>query len=140
MSCYFAYILDNTADKERVIKDIAAKRMLEPYIIPLHDGKHGIEDWLQQFEDTDYVVTDSFHGCVFSIIFGKEFLAYANRDRGMARFTSLLKTFGLEDRLVTSFDEYKSMDITSSIYNAQKKMETLREEGLKWLEENLGEG
>lgn len=44
MSCYFAYILDNTADKERVIEDIAAKRMLEPYIIPLHDGKHGIED------------------------------------------------------------------------------------------------
>ena len=85
-------------------------------------------------------MTDSFHGCVFSIIFGKELLAYANRDRGMARFTSLLKTFGLEDRLVTSFDEYKSMDITSSIYNAQKKMETLREEGLKWLEENLGEG
>ena len=85
-------------------------------------------------------MTDSFHGCLFSSVFGKEFLAYANRDRGMARFTSLLKTFGLEDRLVTSFDEYKSMDITSSIYNAQKKMETLREEGLKWLEENLGEG
>ena len=95
---------------------------------------------MKTVEDADYVVTDSFHGCVFSIIVGKEFVAYANRDRGMARFTSLLKTFGLEDRLVTSFDEYKSMDITSSIYNAQKKMETLREEGLKWLEENLGEG
>ena len=95
---------------------------------------------MKTVEDADYVVTDSFHGCVFSIIFGKEFVAYANRDRGMARFISLLRTFGLEDRLVTSFDEYKSMDITSSIYNAQKKMETLREEGLKWLEENLGEG
>lgn len=134
----FAYILDNTADKERVIEDIAAKRMLEPYIITLHDGKHGIEDWLQQFEDADYVVTDSFHGCVFSIIFGKEFVAYANRDRGMARFTSLLKTFGLEDRLVTSFEEYKSMNIISSISDAQKKMEARREEALNWLEDNLG--
>ena len=44
MSCYVAYILDNTADQERAIEDIAAKRMTEPDIIPLHDGKHGIED------------------------------------------------------------------------------------------------
>ena len=87
--------------------------------------------------DAEYVVTDSFHGCVFSIIFGKEFVAYANRDRGMARFTSLLRTFGLEVRLVTSFDENKSMNIISSISDAQKKMEARREEALKWLEDKL---
>ena len=61
---------------------------------------------MKTVENADYVVTDSFHGCVFSIIFGKEFVAYANRDRGMARFISLLRTFGLEDRLVTSFVKY----------------------------------
>lgn len=87
--------------------------------------------------DAEYVVTDSFHGCVFSIIFGKEFVAYANRHRGMARFTPLLRTFGLEDRLVTSFDENKSMNIISSISDAQKKMEARREEALKWLEDKL---
>ena len=92
---------------------------------------------MKTVEDADYVVTDSFHGCVFSIIFGKEFVAYANRDRGMARFTSLLRTFGLEDRLVTSFDENKSMNIISSISDAQKKMEARRYEALNWLEDKL---
>ena len=92
---------------------------------------------MKTVEDADYVVTDSFHGCVFSIIFGKEFVAYANRDRGMARFISLLRTFGLEDRLVTSFGKYKSMNIISSISDAQKKMEARREEALKWLEDKL---
>ena len=92
---------------------------------------------MKTVEDADYVVTDSFHGCVFSIIFGKEFVAYANRDRGMARFTSLLRTFGLEVRLVTSFDENKSMNIISSISDAQKKMEARRYEALNWLEDKL---
>ena len=92
---------------------------------------------MKTVENADYVVTDSFHGCVFSIIFGKEFVAYANRDRGMARFISLLRTFGLEDRLVTSFDKYKSMNIITSISDAQKKMEARRYEALNWLEDKL---
>ena len=92
---------------------------------------------MKTVEDADYVVTDSFHGRVFSIIFGKEFVAYANRDRGMARFTFLLRTFRLEDRLVTSFDKYKSMNIISSISDAQKKMEARRYEALNWLEDKL---
>ena len=136
----FAYILDMTLDKETVIMDMAKKMKLEPYVFSLHDGKHGIEDWLQQFEEADYVVTDSFHGSVFSIIFGKEFIAYANKDRGMARFTSLLNMFGLEERLVCSLEDYITNDVSSSIATAQEKMETIRCMALKWLEENLGEG
>ena len=45
-------------------------------------------------------MTDSFHGTVFSIIFNKPFIVLGNRKGGMARFYSLLKMFGLENRLV----------------------------------------
>ena len=55
----------------------------------------------------------------------------------MSRFTSLLKMFGLEDRLVLSSDEYKSKQITSSIIEAQKKMEILRSESIEWLKSAL---
>ena len=39
--------------------------------------------------DAELVVTDSFHACVFAIIFGKPYIAVGNKERGMARFASL---------------------------------------------------
>lgn len=52
-----------------------------------------VPEWLAMFRDASYVVTDSFHGTVFSIIFGKEFKCLYNQDRGAARFESLLKLY-----------------------------------------------
>lgn len=59
-----------------------------------------IEDWLAGIRDADFVVTDSFHGVVFSIIFNKPFIVSMNKERGADRFFSLLQNFDLEDRIV----------------------------------------
>lgn len=56
--------------------------------------------WIKGFMDAKYVVTDSFHGTVFSIIFNKPFIAIGNKGRGLTRFTSLLKLLNLEKRLI----------------------------------------
>ena len=45
------------------------------------------------FRDSTYVVTDSFHGTVFSIIFEKDFKCIYNETRGAARFESLLNLY-----------------------------------------------
>lgn len=71
-----------------------------------------IEQWLRDFRDSEYVVTDSFHGTVFSIIFNKPFITIGNNTRGMARFTTLLKLFSLEDRLIFNTD-----DVTPELLN-----------------------
>ena len=60
--------------------------------------------WLRAFMDAEMTIVDSFHGAVFSIIFNKPFWVIGNEKRGMARFTSLLKMFHLEDRLVDETD------------------------------------
>jgi len=52
-----------------------------------------VPEWLAMFRDASYVVTDSFHGTVFSIIFGKEFKCIYNNARGAARFESLLNLY-----------------------------------------------
>ena len=52
-----------------------------------------IPKWLAMFRDASYVVTDSFHGTVFSIIFGKEFKCIYNKTRGTARFETLLNLY-----------------------------------------------
>ena len=75
-----------------------AKRLIDR--LPL-----SIPQWLRFIRDSECVLTDSFHGCVFSIIFNKPFICLGNASRGSARFTSLLGIFGLQERLVTSCDK-----------------------------------
>lgn len=62
----------------------------------------GIGEWLAGLHEARYVITDSFHACVFCILFHKPFAAYINRSRGSARIHSLLKQFGLESRILSS--------------------------------------
>ena len=55
---------------------------------------------MKAFDEAEYIVTDSFHACVFSIIFNKPFICLGNSFRGNTRFNSLLCMFGLEDRMI----------------------------------------
>lgn len=72
-----------------------------------------VESWLRSFESSEFVVTDSFHGTVFAIIFRKSFLAIGNKARGVARFESLLTQFGLRSRLVDLSGPAGTLDLTS---------------------------
>lgn len=106
----FSYILDNNPMKEEVVTSVSQHFNLKPFSIKVcGDNRNltigertqpSVEKWLQAFIDADYVVTDSFHGCVFSIIFHKPFVVIGNNERGVDRFNSLLSIFHLEKRMV----------------------------------------
>lgn len=104
----FCYILDRTPEKMRLMQHTAKERGLTPYEILQTDYRMlprgrslmdcvmpPVEQWLRSFMDAEYVVTDSFHGTVFSIIFGKPCLVIANMSRGADRFRSLFQLLGL---------------------------------------------
>lgn len=112
------YILDPTPEKRSAIEYYGKKSGLKvinilngvervwkknseilnlPNIIP----DVGAEEFLRAFKDAKYVITDSFHGSAFSIIFNKPFLAIGNYGRGYERFIDLLGRLKLTDRLVT---------------------------------------
>lgn len=103
------YVLDENDILTNAIESFAAQNKLTPfsvYKIELNGNKKcryqlpSIEQWLKGFDETKYVITDSFHATVFSILFHKPFICVGNKYRGMSRFHSLLKMFGLENRLV----------------------------------------
>ncbi|MGI6612155.1 MAG: polysaccharide pyruvyl transferase family protein [Candidatus Nanosyncoccaceae bacterium] len=120
----FAYVLDHEGEKGKIIDKVAKELKTEVFeVLPpkpknYYEYKKNpekynlppITQWLKGFRDADFVVTDSFHGCVFSIIYNKPFLAIGNRERGLARFVSLLEIFKLEDRLV-----FTSNDVTKEL-------------------------
>ena len=99
----FAYVLDKSLEKQTLINNFAKDKNLEIYEI--NDGNSSsdiisIEEWLKSIYEADTIITDSFHGCVFSILFNKPFYAFINKERGADRFYSLFEMFDLFDRII----------------------------------------
>ncbi len=100
------YILDETESTTNLISQLAGEKGLIPFSgnsrvedwsAPLAERiQLPVEQWLRGFMDAELVVTDSFHACVFSILFHKPFIVVSNKERGWARIKSLLNIFKLE--------------------------------------------
>lgn len=127
----YTYFLDKTPDKDAIVQEVAMKlglnifncqatcgfsswqgRATEQYIMP------PVTDWLSGFDRANFVLTDSFHGMVFSIVFGKPFLAIANQARGAARFESLLSQLDLRDRLIFTHQRPRNQEPSMSLSSA----------------------
>lgn len=89
-----------------------------------------VENWLSAIKYADAVVTDSFHGCAISIIYGKHFVPYINKLGGAGRLTSLFSVCGLE---------YKSQDANAlEDYNQVGiKISQARQSSLRFLTDCL---
>lgn len=59
-----------------------------------------VESWLKGIYTSEMLITDSFHGCAFAILFNVPFIVIGNERRGIARFNSLLTLFNLQSRMV----------------------------------------
>lgn len=108
------YVLNLNESVKTTYESIAKEKNLEvKYFAADANATLSIPEWLAMFRDASYVVTDSFHGTVFSIIFEKEFKCIYNKSRGAARFESLL-----------------------NLYNSGK-LEEMREFSINWLKNAL---
>ena len=127
------YILDEDKSKEVYVNEYANQNKLSVKQIHAENKvSFSIEEWLALFRDATIVVTDSFHGTVFSILFQKEFISLINKGRGASRFESLLKKIHLSDRLVADNRTIPSMQIDWR--NVNELLEQYRKESMLFLE------
>jgi len=124
------YILDNSDLKQEILNYISIKLKIELNIISdalkenitnewnINIFKNAyIEDWLKNIITSKYVITDSFHGMCFAIIFKKQFIVIENEKRGCARFVDLLTMLGLKERLVNNMHNVERLLTTNIDYN-----------------------
>lgn len=120
----FVYLLDRNDAVQSFINDMAKTTAMTPNYLKVYelfenpenpDSLPSIEQWIRNFYDASFVVTDSFHGCVFSILFNKPFVVFANENRGLTRINSLLKVFDLTDHLIIgdSSCDYSKMSVVN---------------------------
>ena len=129
------YVLDRAPEKNEIINKIGNALHLTPYENgPVKYFSNIVENnvpecvfpsvsgWLAGFRAAQFVVTDSFHGTVFSIIFNKPFVAILNSERGASRFISLLSILGLENRLISTGDEVSEEHLRPIDYTEVNKI------------------
>ena len=142
------YILDETEKNRVLIMNVANQKCLRAFSVtnpyendetkPLNERiKPSVEKWLRGFYDAEFVITDSFHACVFSILFKKQFVVVGNKERGLSRIESLLLCFGIENRIVE--DSAQVMRLPLIDYDTVYiKLEKYRKKSLEFLNVTLG--
>lgn len=115
-----SFFLDPNEEKRKAILELAEYFDM-PYVNLVHaadidenvkklnldntKGDADIEDWLYYYKNASFVITDSYHGTCFAIIFQKPFISVANLQRGAKRFESLLRATELTERLTYNIEE-----------------------------------
>ena len=122
-------------DRDIIKKDL--ERYSQKYeIVELHlkgnDRKNSIEEWLSYIKHSEIVITDSFHGTVFSIIYNKHFITYKNESGGYSRIESLFKMLDIEEK---KEDPHAMLDYGK--VNAVLK--NLQEEAKTFIRESIGD-
>lgn len=131
-------------DKEKVRKTanhIAMKESLN--LVEIYNNEISHKDILKKYNDGNpidfltliynakYIITDSFHGTVFSILFNKQFVTLNLNDGNDNRAQSLLNELGLEERMSETGEQYyKPIDYTT----VNSKLVKLRLKSMEFLE------
>lgn len=136
-----SYILDVSEEKNRVVQYFANAITEGKHLTILADdlmkepddckvgflAQAKVEEWLASILNCDFLITDSFHGMCFALIFEKNFCVVFNSDnsRGYTRFQSMLEMLGLDERIVTSYEEILVKKLVTSPIDYVKVNEIL---------------
>ena len=137
--CLFVYILDKNKIIDKYIEMARKKLHYKIYRVETSQMNY-TENFLFGINISKAVITDSFHGTVFSIIFKKPFISFINSKRGRLRFYSLNETFKLSDRILfPSKNKYPDINLLKKplIIN-QTIIDSMKDLSIKFLKKNLG--
>lgn len=124
---------------KNIIANEKKLKVIEIYGYPkLHensDSNSGFtpQDFVSLFKNASYVLTSSFHGTAFSIIFNKNF--YVSQSTNKGRVMSLLESLDLQNRFISDISSFEDRDINYLIAN--EKLEKLRNESANYLNKSI---
>ena len=95
-------------------------------------------EFINIIKNSEYVVTNSFHGTVFSVIFNKKLWVIPHLLKG-TRMINLLEKIGLSNRIIRSLQEFKNVNYDESIDydNVNNILKEERDKSINWLINSL---
>ena len=153
------YLLGDSVEYRKAVKKFARKmnkpiltfphiflnvvRKCDLFFGDIHDYTSGPREFLGLIKNAEFVITDSFHACVFSMIFETPFVVFERNKIGEkinmnSRIYDFLEEYHLENQLVSEKELADMKEIPGIDFTyAHKHWEKRREESLKYLENAL---
>ena len=130
----FVYTITNSNNLNNFLKNISERyKMYKIYVNSINQ----IEKFIYGIYNSKAVITDSFHGTIFSIIFNKPFISFVYKERGKERFNSLKEVFNLDNRIY-NYDTSPNINLLETPLNVnQKFLNSLKKKSIKFLKSNL---
>lgn len=134
---YAKLLSERTGLKVICLNSSLKKRLQYPSIKFIDDASP--EEFLGLFHAAKYVVTSSFHGTAFSIIFQKQFASiFPEGNPRNDRVRSLLQITGLENRLMEKANDTVDIDASIDWDKVEKRLAPEREAAYAYLK-RIGE-
>lgn len=150
----FCYGL-RSPDNIRQTADLVSKRLKCPVLSPHNPHRRWIEigktvhpdpaEWVSLVKYARFVVTNSFHGTVFALLFRKPFIVAGltgERATANARAINLLRAVGLENRFTPDFSEQNVQTLMANPIDwadVDQRLAELRQAGNAFLSTQLKE-
>lgn len=142
---YGKYLLVYAVDSDNLL-NYTAKRIAEEYglkIVLIGGFKKkcvcdvflrsaGPKEFINLLHDSEFVLTSSYHGAAMSIILQKQFTAVLPK-RNSLRIEDLLKTAGISDRIIRSYDDILKIKQPICFDRVNEKMGEMREQSMQYL-------
>lgn len=145
----YAYNGRISNEEAKKIKEYAKSKKLKVYSIggaqPFADKFIDCSPFevLSYFKNAECIVTDTFHGSIFSIINNKPFIALVRKSKENSygneeKLTFLLEKLNLRDRITYDVEELsKLMDKNIDYKNTNKIIRDEKKQTMKYLKENI---
>ena len=99
----------------------------------------GPAEWMGLFQNAEYVVSDSFHGIVFSLLFNRKFFAKVDGHHKNRRVEQLLEQVKLSHRTMGALDDEQLTEEIDFTY-ANEQLAKMRETSLSALKKMIRSG
>lgn len=150
----FCYLFGKHEEYTTAIQRLCEETGYKAVIIPFSEEnlsdnytkiyRAGPKEFLNLIKNAEYILTDSFHATVFSILFSKPFFSLHRFKTGEknsmnSRLKSLLDIVGLSNRFIKCSD-VSNFEINQDIdyENVHLRLNNVRENSLKYLQGALG--
>ena len=95
----------------------------------------GVEEFLSLVRDATFVVTNSFHGLIFSVVYSRQVVVFS-REQGESKISEVLELLGMETRLFSTGKE--SLSVSTDYLEVHKRLKEARAASWRFLQLELG--
>lgn len=129
--------------KEEFVKALKERTNLKTVLISLDNRKREYIDYvinnanpfefIYLIDKAKYIITESFHGTIFSFNLKKNFISIYNKHNPY-RVENFLEKFEMKDRIIKDHKQIASMNIDVDYSSVSQRFELIRKDNIKWLE------